>query len=168
MLRSECDKLYQGRCSCIKNFLKKERTPEEDHWCSSQTTEVTVIDFYNLPSNTTRFVLSDEEISLEAKPFIKQIKEDKKMMLSEKIKKYPNGSTDIFVIMRWQKEADFLPSWIWMIESGYNDKRDLYNKKNNIKFSKQVITSSANFTIEEGPYTTKTQYPPYHVVFDKI
>jgi hypothetical protein len=163
MLRSECDKLYQGKCSCLGKSLNTIKLFNEEHWCSSQNTEATIIDIYHLPLNITKFVLSNDEISLSSRAFMSQIKDDKKIIFSQNIKKNNDGSTDEIIVMKWFKEADFLPSWIWMIESGYNVKRDQYHKENNVKFSKQIITKTANFTITEGPYTTNTNNPPYHV-----
>jgi hypothetical protein len=170
MLRSECDKIYKGRCSCLgKNATTK--LENEPHWCESQTHEALVIDTYHLPPGKTRFYgqksVGITEISHD---FFKQIANDKKVLISAETKPILNSAykTQIRITMKWFKEADFLPTWIWMIESGWNKSRDEWNKIHDIGFVKQVITKNYRFIVSEGPYTTKTEYLPYHVPFDQM
>lgn len=164
MLRSECDKLYHGKCSCVAKSI--ERLPGEDHWCSSQINEVTVIDFCHLPRGIKRFYENNFGIAKISGDFFKDIVKDHKVQIIKNTRTLKDESVQLIVTMKWPKEADFLPTWVWMIESGYNEKRDQYNKENNIKFFKRIITKTANFIITTGPHTTKTNNPPYHVDFN--
>lgn len=164
MLRSECDKLYHGKCSCVAKSI--ERLPGEDHWCSSQINEATIIDSYHLPPGIERFYGNNNfDVAKISGDFFIDIVKDRKVHIMKNTRTLKDNSVQLIVSMKWHKEADFLPSWVWMIESGYNAKRDQYNKENNIEFSKQVITKTANFIITAGPYTTNTNNPPYHVDF---
>jgi len=160
MLREECDKIYKGRCSCKGGVMNE---PGQEHWCTTQTDQVRVVDTYHLPAGTTGFYWADNSINLQSRSFMDQIKGGEKCTLTFKMDKQADGSKIVTVNMLWPLESDFLPSWIWMIESGYNKQRDEHNSKYNIKFSKQVTTKTANFTISAGPYTTNTPYSPYHV-----
>jgi len=162
MLREECDKIFNGKCGCLGG---KENQPNsnEAHWCSTQTSEAKVIDTYHLPPGTNMFYMANHDINFQSRGFMDQIKNGKKCILTFNVQPQEDGSKIMVVDMTWPLESDFLPSWIWMIESGYNKQRDEYHKAHNIKFSKQVITKTANFTLSTGPYTTNTTYLPYHV-----
>ncbi len=167
MLRSECDKLYHGKCSCVSKTIAK--LPEEDHWCVSQTSEATVIDSYHLPQGIERFYGDNAyDVAKISGDFFKDIVKDRKVQIVKNRRTLEDKSVVLIVTMKWHKEADFLPSWVWMIESGFNAQRDQYNEENKIVFSKKVITKTASFTIDKGPYTTNTGYAPYHIPYNKI
>lgn len=169
MLKSECDKLYKGRCSCLGRKIYT--APTETHWCETRTTEVVVIDTYYLPKDKSIFFGNPEhEITKISKEFMELLKDKKKVQFTAHIQKLV-AQQGIYEYLRthtmkWREESDFLPAWVWMIESGYNKERDLHNEQHGIKFIKQVITKTRRFTIHNGPYTTHTTYPPYHVDFN--
>ena len=160
MLKEECDKIYNGRCSCLSGI----KTPVgQEHWCSTKTDPVRVIDTYHLPPNTTMFYMASHTINLQSRGFMDQIKQNEKCTVEYSSQDNDDGSKITIIDMSWNLESDFLPSWVWMIESGYNAQRDAYNKKHGITFSKQVITKTEEFTITEGLLNTNTANAPYHI-----
>jgi hypothetical protein len=165
MLRAECDKIYKGKCSCL-GLNARTKLENEAHWCESQTHEATIIDTYYLPPNTTRYY-GQKGLSLTqlSSSVFKQLEDEKKVLISKESRKVVSDSydTQLRVTMKWFREGDFLPTWIWMIESGWNRERDEWNRQYGIKFIKQVVTNNNRFIVSEGPYTTKTEYLPYHV-----
>jgi hypothetical protein len=164
MLREECDKIFHGKCGCLGG---KQNTSTQSHWCNTQTSEVKVIDTYHLPPGTNIFYMANQDINFQSRSFMDKIKNGEKCLLKFSVDPQPNGHKIVVVDMTWPLESDFLPSWIWMIESGYNKQRDEYHAKHNVKFHKKVITKTANFTLSTGPYTTKTEFLPYHVDLNK-